>query len=582
MLVELTIRDLALFEEATLELGDGLNAVTGETGAGKSLIVGALELLLGETPRGGAAQWVRKGARQARVEGRFVLAGPTLERVRAHLAAELPEIAAGSGGPAQPELGEVELILGRTLTAEGRTSAHVEQRPVPLRALRALAPLVLEIHGQNDHQRLLDPAEQLVLLDAFGECGAALADYRTLRAQWRDACERLERLESEREERRDRLDRLRFQAAELERARLEPGEGACLREERALLRSAEGLVVELGAVASELVEGENPLADRLERSARVVARWSKELARLEGAHQDLEAAVIHAREAGSALAGFLGGVQADPTRLEAVEERLAELERLEHKYGTDEAGLLARASAIGAEIEALDGAEESGAALRTRCVQAHAALERAARALAERRRALAPTLAERVQGTLAELGLARARFEVVQRERADEHFGPDGADEVEFHLAANPGEACRPLRHVASGGEAARIMLALRTVLSAGGRERAARDRGRTLVFDEIDSGVGGRLGPEVGRHLRELARGAQVVCVTHLPAIAALAHLHMHVTKVMRDGRTRVIANALAGEARVAEVADMIAGGADEATARAEARRLLELASGR
>lgn len=572
MLVELSIRDLALIERAELALGAGLDVVTGETGAGKSLLVGSLELLLGETPRGGAGAWVRKGAKEARIEGRFVLGEPDLaERVAAHLAGQLPEIAAAF--EESRAAGEPELILGRSLGADGRTRAHVDQRPVTLRALRELAPLLLEIHGQNEHQLLLQPLEQLRLVDTFGRHGRALADYRAARLAWLELLARRRRLEAERGERRDRLDLLRFQREELGRADLRPGEHADLQEERALLRHAGELLRELGGLVEGLREAEGAVLERLQAAAHVLGRWSAAVPRLGAPLGDLESARVHVEEAASALASVLDGVEHDPARLEALEERLAELERLETKYAADEAGLLERLEHVAAEIQALEATEESAGALEDELAEAGRRLEAAAAALSRKRRALAPELARRVQETLAALGLARARlelaFEPLAGAEPEERFGPHGAERVELLLSANAGEPVRPLRHVASGGEAARIMLALRTVLSAA-------DRGRTLVFDEIDAGVGGRLGPAVAAHLRALAEHHQVLCVTHLPAIAAQAHVHLRASKEVRAGRTRTSVRALAGEERVAEVADMIAGGAAHESARAEARRLL------
>ncbi len=571
MLVELSIRDLALIEGAELALGPGLNVLTGETGSGKSLLVGALELLSGETPRGGATSWVRKGAREARVEARFELADPAaIDACRATLETELSEIA--QDWARSLEGGRAELVLGRTLSIDGRTRAHVEQRPVPLRALRALARTLFEIHGQNDHQHLLLPAEQLRLLDAFGNLAPALEGYRRAREEWRALHERLRRFEELRAERHERLLLLRFQAEELTRAGLRRGEKAGLLEERESLRHAGELRAELSAWVRELVEEEGSTGERVGAVRRAVERWRERLARLCEPLEDLRSAEVHLAEAGAALTSILDGVVDDPARLEAVEERLAELERLEHKYRLDEAGLCDRAGQVQIELAELEGLEENEDAAREAERSACQECERGAARLAQERRELGPTLARAAETTLAELGLEKARFAIQFLPRAGEaleRFGERGTEEVEFQLAANPGEDLQPLRRVASGGEAARIMLALRTVLGSG-------EVARALVFDEIDAGVGGRLGPEVGRHLRQVARRNQVLCVTHLPAIAALAAVHLRIHKEVRAGRTRTIVEPISGEARVAEVADMIAGGAEHATARAEARRLL------
>ena len=571
MLTELVIRDLALLSAAEVELAPGLNALTGETGAGKSLFVGALELLRGETPRGGAASWVRKDATQARVEGRFLLVDPALiERVAAALRAELPELAdevleRHDGGPAG-----CELVLGRSLHEDGRTRAHVNQRPVPLRALGKLAGLVLEIHGQNDHQRLLEPLEQGRLFDAFAGLGAPVAEYVKRRAVWLERRAALEERTARREERHERLELLRFQRQELRDARLVPGEPATLHEERELLRSAGELRFQLGGVVHGLFEDEGAAQDRVKAAAKTLERWSERLPRLASAIEALRSAEVHLAEAGATVGSLLDGAGDDPARLEAVEARLAELEDLARKYRTDEDGLAGVLETVERELETLEGAGSSVAELEAAVEEAGLALEAAAALLTKERRAGAPRLEKAICASLAGLGLSRARFEVALQARAEaERFGPAGAEDVEFLLAANPGEPSLALKRVASWGEAARIMLALRAVLSAG-------DPGRTLVFDEIDSGVGGRLGPEVGQALRALAEKHQVLTVTHLPAIAALAQRHLAIAKEVRAGRTLTTITVLEGEARVAEVADMIAGGAGEETARAEARRLL------
>jgi DNA repair protein RecN (Recombination protein N) len=572
MLVELSIRDLALIERAELSLGEGLSALTGETGGGKSLLVGALELLLGETPRGGAAQWLRKGAKQARVEGRFRIGdSELLERVAALLRRELPEIA--ESWEEEAGAAERELILGRSLAADGRTRAHVDQRPVTLRALRALAPLLLEIHGQNEHQRLLDPLEQLRLVDTFGGLEKQVRAYAEARREWQALVARLARLDAEQGERRDRLDLLRFQRRELDELQLREGEQAELEEERRLLRNAAELQRDLGGLVESLREIDGCTLDRLRDAENLVERWSELFAAAAASLEDLRSARIHVEEASAALASALQGVEDDPARLELAEERLSAIERLEHKYRVDEAGLLEMHASLEGEIASLESGEEDHDSLRAQIDAAERKLARAAKALASKRRALAEPLRAAVGKSLARLGLAKARFELsfepIEAHEAEERYGPHGSERLELLLAANPGEPLLPLRHVVSGGESARIMLALRTVL-------CACDRGRTLVFDEIDAGVGGRLGPEVGRHLHELAAHHQVLCVTHLPAIAAQAHLHLHVAKEVRRGRTRTQVVPLAGESRVDEVADMIAGGSAHESARAEARRLL------
>jgi DNA repair protein RecN (Recombination protein N) len=585
MLLELSIENLALFERAELTLGPGLNVITGETGAGKSLLVGALELLLGERPR---VSSVRKGASEARVEGRFTLSS---ELARA------PELASwfGENLPAVVEEwtklaieDERELILCRALSTEGKTRAWVNHRPVTARVLRELAALLVEIHGQSEHQRLLEKSEQSRLLDAFGDLERTLSSYRECRQRWRDLFDELARFESRSAERRDRLDLLRFQARELNEAKLSVEEQRELLAEREVQRHAIEVGTQLGGLLNELADSDRAALDVLKRAQRVLEQWQSKIGSLAPAATEMAEAAAHLEESVGCLARFVEGVEPSPERLEAVESRLYEIEELERKYRTDVAGLLAHRAEVTKEIEAANAHGEGFEALSAEVGVARADLERAAEKLSNARRALRGRLKRAVRESLVELGLERAEFEVRVEPKSTpdlsspnaparttaglgdaRRFSADGADDVEFLLSANPGEVLQPLRDVASGGETARIMLALRTAL-------AVRQTIPTLVFDEIDAGVGGRLGPRVGEHLRALARHHQVLCVTHLPAIAALAHHHFKVSKEVVAGRTRTAVKPIAGEARVEEVADMIAGGADQATALAEARRLL------
>lgn len=587
MLCELSIENLALFESATLTLGAGLNAITGETGAGKSLLVDALELLLGERPR---AAMVRKGAREARVEGRFVLAGGSaaIPEIASFLKDELPELS--DEWNSLDADGERELILARAVAADGgRSRAWINHRAVTQRVLRELASRMVEIHGQNDHQRVFETAEQTLLLDAFGGLESKLAAYRASRSRWLQASHELVQFEQRARERRDRLDLLQFQRRELGDAKLSVEEHRELLSERELQRNGAALGTDIGAIVAELGEQESSALDLVRRSLRVLERWEGRIEVLDPSLEELRQALAHLDEAHTGLASFRDGLEHSPQRLETIEQRLFTIEQLEKKYRLDVAGLIARSKDVERELEQVEGEAGGREALESARAAALAELETRAAALSQARRSVRARLVKEVERRLAELGLERARFDVrigarkaaasdspnadaaaAQRAGEAQRFSSSGADEIEFLLAANPGEGAQPLRAVASGGEAARIMLALRTAL-------ALRQTIPTLIFDEVDAGVGGRLGPKVGEHLRELARTQhQVVCVTHLPAIAALADQHFKVEKRVRSGRTQTVVSVLEGDARVSEVADMIAGGADQASAKAEARRLL------
>jgi len=567
MLADLALENLALFDRAALELGTGLHAITGETGAGKSLIVGALELLLGERPRTGI---VRTGAEEARVEGRFLL--PIEHAVGRDLVETLREVA-----PTVLEdwstLGakdERELVLARAVGASGRTRAWINHRPATLGALKRVAGLLVEIHGQNDHQRLFEPAEQTRVLDAFGSLEPLAERWREARAAYTAARAELEDFDTRVRERAERLDLLRFQAQELEGARITPEQHAELLAERDRLRWAEDLSRDLGGLARALAGEEGGALDELRRARRVLETWTSRVGELRELHAQIEGAVAHAEEASAGLERFLSSLEADPSKLEQIEERLYRLESLRKKHRTDVAGLAERVALIAKELAQLEARDESVEVLQARVDSARKTATTLANDLAKKRTAAAAKLAKSVHESLGQLGLGKAEFCYAPSE-TDSKPRTNEVDPLafEFFLAANPGEPSRPLRHVASGGEAARILLAVRVALAL----KAAIP---TLVFDEVDAGVGGRLGPQVGEHLRTLGRGHQVLCVTHLPAIAALADHHFRVSKSVKAGRTRTEVAKLAGDARIDEVADMIAGGAAHATARAEARRLL------
>ena len=575
MLVELSIKDLALFEDATFSFGEGLNCITGETGAGKSLFIGALKLLLGERPKG---KLVREGAREARVEGLFQFsAGDIPRRLLELLKEHTPEVLEELSGE-----DDLELVLVRRLRPDGKTQGKLNGQVVTQRLLRQLSGALVEVHGQHEGQSLFEAREQVALLDAYGGHEGLVETYRELRVKWADVVEALASFEEGARNRTDRLDLVRFQSGELEEAGLSVDEGRELSEERERLRHAEELLREVGGALEGLDGAEGSAITRVQAAVSALERWEVRIAELGEPLEALREASLHLSEASESLARFVGGIEVSPGRLEEVEGRLAGFERLAKKHGTDLPGLVALQARLAEELAELEGGAGSAEELEEQMREAEARLEEAATALTKKRRALRAKLKDAVEGSLGDLGLERAEFgvSVEEKERSStdspngdtksqRRFGLDGTDEVAFQLAANPGEGLSPLSQVASGGEAARILLALRGAL-------AAKQTIPTLVFDEIDSGVGGRLAPRVGAHLRAMGEHHQILCVTHLPAVAAAAHRHLRVEKRTDEGRTRTWVQELASDARVSEVADMISGGADAETAQAEARRLL------
>lgn len=365
MLTELTIRDLALIESASLSFQGALNVITGETGAGKSLLIDALELLLGRRARPGL---IRAGAERARVEGRFVVQGLGREgygaQVENWLADQLPEVLAdwreecefqGKDGDAGLDL---ELILTRTLSRDGRSSAHVNHRPVTQKVMRELASQMVEIHGQNDHQRLFEAAEQRALLDTFGGLEDALAGYRERRASWLEEAQRLEEFESQEADRLERLDLLRFQISELSDLAPQTGEVIGLQEERELLRHAGELSTELAGILGSLSEHDGAALDRVRLAERQLDQWRARVPGLDDAVASLREVSAHLEDAVADLVSFADGVEANPARLEMVEERLSSLERLMRKFRTDGDGLAQKHAELSQELDALESDQQ--------------------------------------------------------------------------------------------------------------------------------------------------------------------------------------------------------------------------------
>lgn len=550
MLRELRVKNFAVIESATVEFAAGLNVLTGETGTGKSMLIDAILLV-----RGARAQTdvIRTDADTATVEARFEVAPGSAA------AAVLDE----TGIPAA----DGELLVRRELARSGRHRAFVNDSPVTVALLERLGDLLVEVHGQHEHHRLLEPARQLDLLDRFAETDELRDGVAALFAKCRAALEEVERTRRAERDRAQREDLLRFQIGELDAARLRPGEEDELRAERLRAQHAERFAVGLAEVAALLSEEEPSAVGRLARARRVVG----DLARLDpafgGPGEALEAAEAQVEEALIALRALRDRVSVEPGRLEAIDERLDALTRLKRKYGDTEDAMVRFRDETAAELDRLQRHEELLAAQERALAEVSAELSAAAAHLSERRTAAARALAAETQREIRTLGMERATIDVVVERVDASAVTARGLDRVELRLAANPGEEARPLARVASGGELSRMMLALHAVLAADGVA--------TMVFDEVDAGVGGRAAAVVADKLAAAARGRQVLCVTHLAPIAARAHHHLRIVKTVRAGRTRVTTAVLNGDERVAEVARMLGG---EATSEAlrHARELL------
>jgi DNA repair protein RecN (Recombination protein N) len=552
MLREIRIKNFAVIETVTVPFAPGLNVLTGETGAGKSIVIDAILLVSGGR---GQTDVIRSDAETATVEAVFDLPrGGGARRV-------LEE----AGIPAD----ESALVIRRELARSGRHRAFVNDSPVTVGLLERLGEQLAEIHGQHEHQRLLQPLAQLELLDRFADAEDAVARLAALHAEYRAAAEELERLRGADRDRAQRDDLLRFQVSELDAARLRVGEEEELRAERRRWQHAERFSSGLAEVTQLLLEDRDAAAGRVARAARVLS----DLGRLDGAFADaatpLDAAAAQIEEALLAVRKLREGIDAEPGRLEAIDERLDAMARLKRKYGDTEAAMLEFRDAAAAELDRGQRHDEIVAAKERCAAELLTQLRATASAVSETRREAAGRLGPRIQRELRELGVERARFDVVVEAAAPEQIQARGLDRVEFRLSANPGEDPRPLARVASGGELSRTMLAVEVVL-------ANYERVPTMVFDEVDAGVGARVAGTVADKLAVTARGRQVLCVTHLAPIAARAGHHLLVAKAVRAGRTRAGVAVLSGAARVEEIARMLGGERLTDTARRHARELL------
>jgi DNA repair protein RecN (Recombination protein N) len=554
MLTELRIRNFAIIESLTLPLARGFNVLSGETGAGKSIIVGALGLLLGERA---SADLIRTGAERATVEGVFDVAD------RPEIAALLDE----RGIDAEEPL----VVLKREIAAAGRARAWVNGTTVSATILAEIGRLLVNLHGQHEAQTLLDGDAQRRILDAFAGATQQATGVRDSYAALATARRDIADLRRRRADAEKRADYLRHVVSEIEGARLVEGEDVRLEDEARRLENAEELR-ELATGISTAIEGEeDTLLQRLASVERLLAsiqRIDPTLARLQeiydNAYYSLEAL---ARE----LVEYESSVELDPSRLDEVRHRRDLLFKLTKKYGSTLAEVMKQGRTARAELDLVDSADLDLRLLEDGERAALAALEERARALTSLRTASAERLGRAVDEVLPDLGMNDGRFRAALLPLRE--IGPDGAEAVEFRVSLNVGHEERPLARVASGGELSRVMLALKTIL-------ARLDRVGTLIFDEVDAGIGGRVGLQVGETMRRVASYHQVFAITHLPQIAARAHHHILVSKGARGGVTTADVAVLEDDARVAEIARMLGGDPESEVSRAHARELLESAA--
>jgi DNA repair protein RecN (Recombination protein N) len=602
MLVELNIRDFAIIERLRLTLGPGFNVFTGETGAGKSIIIDAISALVGERM---GADIVRAGSERATIEGIFDVSaaltnasnaaqngasnngsansandGDGEENANASLAATLAELGI--------ETEDGLLILGREMTAAGRGLARVNGRAAPLSILQRLSAALIDIHGQSAHLTLLKPERHLFYLDRYAGLDEDREKVAALYGQWRETQRELERLRADERAIERRIELLQFQVDEIAAANLKPGEDEALERERRMLANAERLGELTAATYAALRGGEDGdeggALDQLGAARRALGDLLRLDDTLTPQAEILEQALFLLEDVGSAVRGYQDQVMADPARLAEVEERLDLLNRLRRKYGATIDEMTAFAEEAARELETLTNREERAAELATQEEQLRERIGSVAGALSARRTEAAHALAAAMDRELDDLNMRKARFEVQLAQRPDPNgvllsadatarvgFSVTGIDQVEFLLAPNPGEPLKPLARIASGGETSRLMLAIKTIL-------ANADATPTLIFDEIDAGISGRSGQVVGEKLWGLGQTHQTICITHLPQIAALGDVHYQVSKEVSGGRTTTRVTKLDDDNRVAELSQML-GGASTSASRANAQDLLSRA---
>jgi DNA repair protein RecN (Recombination protein N) len=542
MLLELRVENYAIVDHLAVEFAPGLNLLTGETGAGKSILIDALALLLGEKA---SPEAVRHGAEKAVLSAVFRAEGTAADAIL-------------EANGLDAESADGELILRREIAVNGRGRVFVNNQPATVAVLKQLAPALGTIHAQNESLLAFDAAARLALLDSAAGC-----DFRPVAncfQNWRSLRDRIGALEHDEQDRLRMVDLWSFQKKEIDAAHLQPEEDERLEAEKRLLANAEKVHTLASAGYDLLYEGESSAA----ASLRAAARHLQELARYESRWEEqvaaLESARIAAEDVGLALRDFAEEIHASPERLAEIEDRLALMDRLKRKYGKTLAEAIAYGEEVTRKLHEVENKDEVVKDLRQQLAIATTQYLASARELSEKRRSVARKLEKLVEQQVNELAM-KAHFHIeLTRSEDSDHWTEKGFDEVSYLISANPGEPLGPVEKIASGGELSRVMLALKTAMAQPSRkpDKAAQ---RTLVFDEIDTGIGGRAAEAVGRKLKKLAESAQVLCITHLPQIAAFADHHYAIEKKEVRGRTQTSIRRLDPAERTQEVARMLSG---------------------
>ena len=563
MLLELRIRNFAIIEEAHLEFGAGLNVLSGETGAGKTIILSALGLLLGSRA---SPDMIRAGEKEAQVEGLFELEGETA----------MPELAERTRDGTRREL-----IVRRIIAEGGRSRVTIDGELATVQSLGKIGASLVQVYGQHEQQSLLRAEAHREILDRYAGLDDELGKYRERYSRAQDIRSRIQELGRRERERADLMELARFRVTELERAQLVAGEDEDLARERTVLANASKLAGTALEAEQLLYGGDGGVTDTVARTEVKLAEAAAIDAKLGDALEMIKSARANLEEAARTLGAYAAKIEADPARLEEIENRLQELARLRRKYGGSLATAIETMERSRAEIEELQGIEESKAQVEAEMSAALDELAAHAKKLTSIRKRSAAELRVKMETELKTLGMRSLGFEprlgtLAQDEAGFAHggfaLGPTGIDTIEFHLSPNLGQPAMPLLRIASGGELSRVMLALK-------RLEAQRRGIATMIFDEVDAGIGGAIAQVVGRKLKQLSRFHQILCVTHLAQIAAFADRHFTVEKEERRGSTRSRVAILEPGDRTEEIARMLGGEASEKFRRA-ARELLERAA--
>lgn len=582
MLAELRLENYAVIDNLVVEFGPGLNLLTGETGAGKSILIDALALLLGEKA---SSDVIRAGAARTVVSAVFEMEDSAAKKVEEILDAN------GLGKTDEGESDGSSIILKREIVAGGKGRVFVNNQPATVAVLRQLAPHLAAIHAQNESILSFDGPARLALLDSFA--GSQLDSIETAFNAWKQLRARIDELETGEQDRLRLVDLWLFQKKEIDEARLQPGEDERLEAEKRVLANAEKIYNAAMHAFDLLYEGTGSTASTL----RAAQKQIEELARYEPKFQEalsaLDSARISVEDVGATVRDYAGGIQASPEHLAQVEDRLAILDRLKRKYGPSLDEVIQFGEEVTRKLSEVENKDEILRQLNAELAKAAEEYLKIARSLSKKRAESARKLEKIVEAEINDLAMKSAfRVELTTSEE-EANWTATGIDQVVYMISTNPGEPLRQLEHIASGGELSRVILALKASVDAGktptsgqtgqtlrlrsGQEWGTRSVQRTLVFDEIDTGIGGRAAEAVGKKLKSLSRSNQVLCVTHLPQIATFADRHFVIEKKESAGRTRTTIRAITGDDRTDEVARMLSGAKLTETSRKHAEQMIK-----